>query len=37
MTPYAWKTPKEGIERLQKINELTVTAAFRVLIFEKDR
>ena len=37
MTPYAWKTPKEGIERLQKINKLTVTAAFRVLIFEKDR
>ncbi len=35
MTPYAWKTPKEGIERLARLEELKVTASFRVLVFRK--
>ena len=36
MTPYAWKTPKEGVERLASLKELAVTAAFRVHVFRKD-
>ncbi|MBQ9663076.1 MAG: methyltransferase domain-containing protein [Oscillospiraceae bacterium] len=35
MTPYTWKTPKEGAERLQALTELTVTAQFRIHIFER--
>ena len=35
MTPYAWKTPKEGVERLRQRSELTVTAAFRIHVFRK--
>ena len=35
MTPYAWKTPKEGIARLEKIKELEVTASFRIHIFRR--
>jgi len=35
MTPYAWKTPKEGVERLRQREELTVTAAFRIHVFRK--
>lgn len=30
MTPYAWKTPKEAVERLKQVKELTVTAQFRI-------
>ncbi len=30
MTPYAWKTPREGVERLSRMETLTVTAQFRV-------
>lgn len=30
MTPYTWKTPKEGAERLAEVRELTVTAQFRI-------
>ena len=33
MTPYAWKTPKEGVERLKQMEELTVTAGFRIHVF----
>jgi len=36
MTPYAWKTPKEGVERLRQRSELTVTAAFRIHVFRKE-
>ena len=36
MTPYSWKTPKSGIERLAEYRELDITAQFRVLVFEKE-
>lgn len=35
MTPYTWKTPKDGAARLERISELEVTAAFRILVFER--
>lgn len=35
MTPYAWKTPKEGKERLASLEQLTCRIAFRVHIFRK--
>ncbi|NCB62247.1 MAG: methyltransferase domain-containing protein, partial [Clostridia bacterium] len=33
MTPYAWKTPKEGIARLDALTKLDVQAAFRIHMF----
>ncbi len=30
MTPYAWKTPREAVERLSQTEKLTVTAQFRI-------
>jgi len=33
MTPYAWKTPKEGVERLKQLEELNITAGFRIHVF----
>ena len=36
MTPYAWKTPKAGVERLGQLSELTVTADFRVHVFRRE-
>ena len=35
MTPYTWKTPKDGAERLKQVRELEVTAQFRILIYQK--
>ena len=35
MTPYAWKTPKEGVERLTEQKELGLTAEFRILVYER--
>ena len=35
MTPYAWKTPREGTERLFGLQELDITAQFRILAFAK--
>lgn len=35
MTPYTWKTPKEGAERLSRVGELTVTAQFRIHRFRR--
>ena len=35
MTPYAWKTPKEGVERLAEQKELGLTAEFRILVYER--
>lgn len=35
MTPYAWKTPKEGVERLGRLNGLEVTMDFRIHVFRK--
>lgn len=36
MTPYRWKTPREGIERLSQCSCLDVTASFRIHIFQKE-
>lgn len=35
MTPYYWKTPKEGAERLSQLGALTVTAQFRIHVMKK--
>lgn len=35
MTPYAWKSPKAGVERLKALERLTVTGDFRVHVFRK--
>lgn len=35
MTPYAWKTPKAGVERLARREALEVTAQFRVHVFTR--
>ncbi len=35
MTPYTWKTPKAGVERLNALEELTVTAQFHIHVFER--
>lgn len=35
MTPYAWKTPRAGVERLRSVPSLTVTASFAVHAFRR--
>ena len=35
MTPYYWKTPRDGTARLAALPELTTDIAFRFLLFEK--
>lgn len=35
MTPYAWKTPKSGVERLASLDSLTVTAQFHIHVFQR--
>ena len=35
MTPYYWKTPKAGAERLAALETLDVTAAFRIHVFRR--
>ena len=35
MTPYFWKTPRAGAERLAALDQLEVRASFRVHVFEK--
>lgn len=35
MTPYYWKTPKSGAERLAALDTLTTRIAFRIHIFQK--
>lgn len=35
MTPYYWKTPRAGAERLAALDTLTCRAAFRIHIFQK--
>ena len=35
MTPYYWKTPKAGAERLAALDRLTTRIAFRVHVFRK--
>ena len=35
MTPYYWKTPKEGCRRLEELEELQTEIAFDIHVFEK--
>lgn len=35
MTPYYWKTPKSGAQRLETMNRLTVTGQFRIHVLER--
>ena len=35
MTPYTWKSPKEGVERLNALSELDITMDFRIHMFRK--
>ena len=35
MTPYAWKTPKEGIARLEGLERLTCQAGFDLHLYQK--
>ena len=35
MTPYYWKTPKAGAERLAALDALTTRISFRIHIFQK--
>lgn len=35
MTPYYWKTPKAGAERLAALSHLRVRTAFRIHVFQK--
>lgn len=36
MTPYYWKTPKSGAERLAALDHLTTRISFRIHIFQKN-
>ena len=36
MTPYYWKTPKEGAARLAELDGLKVQASFRIHVFRRD-
>jgi len=35
MTPYYWKTPKEGAERLRALSSIEITSSFNIHIFKK--
>lgn len=35
MTPYYWKTPREGTQRLSAVDGLNVTADFRIHVFSR--
>lgn len=36
MTPYYWKTPKAGSDRLAELNTLTTRISFRIHVFRRD-
>ena len=36
MTPYYWKTPKAGCERLWRLTELTCHISFDIHVFQKE-
>ncbi len=36
MTPYYWKTPRDGAARLAALPQLTTAISFRFLVFEKE-
>ena len=35
MTPYAWHSPKESLQRIRSIDHLSVTAEFRIRLYRK--
>lgn len=35
MTPYYWRTPKQGRKRLEQLNELAIEAQFLIQIYQK--
>ena len=35
MTPYCWKTPRAGVERLEALEALEVGMAFRIHVFRR--
>ena len=35
MTPYYWKTPKSGVERLAQLTTLDTTISFDIHVFER--
>ena len=35
MTPYFWKTPRDAVERLKKVNTLKTDISFKILCYEK--
>ena len=37
MTPYFWKTPKEGADRLAALDHLETAISFRIHVFRKPR
>ncbi len=37
MTPYKWRTPRSGVERLEKLDKLSVTIDVNIDIFKKKR
>ena len=36
MTPYAWKTPREGVARLEALDALEGSACFRIHAFRRE-
>jgi 23S rRNA (guanine745-N1)-methyltransferase len=36
MTPYAWRSPKDGVARLQKLESLTLDFSFYLYIYRKE-
>ena len=36
MTPYRWKTPRQGIARMEALDGLSVTASFRIHFFRRE-
>ena len=37
MTPYYWRTPRDGAQRLSALESLTTQISFRFLVFERER
>lgn len=37
MTPYCWKTPKAGVERMNALDSLKVSASFRIHVFRSEK
>jgi 23S rRNA (guanine745-N1)-methyltransferase len=35
MTPYAWKTPRDGVERLKALPALTTQIGFDIHLYRK--